>query len=123
MKQKLLSTILLTVLLTSASCVTHESIPPAPGNIQALIQPGDKVRVVTKDNEETEFVVVEVTDEAIVGENEKILFADIEEVEEVKTSNLIKVAFIAVLLAVVVAAALLTSASSSSSLLGDNWNQ
>ena len=40
------------------------------------------MRIVTKDNEETEFVVVEVTDEAIVGENQKVLFTDIIKLQE-----------------------------------------
>ena len=35
------------------------------------------MKVVTKDDEETSFVVVEVTDEAIVGENMIVLFNDI----------------------------------------------
>lgn len=87
MTQKSLPVILSTLFLISASCAAHDSIPLAPGNIQALIEPGDKVRIVTKDNEETEFVVAEVTDEAIVGENVEIAFADITKLEEETAST------------------------------------
>ena len=50
------------------------------------IKPGDKVRVITKDSQEHEFKVVEVTDEAIVGENQTIMFSDISNLEEVSSN-------------------------------------
>lgn len=79
---KLLTAIFLTLSLISASCASHTAVYPEPVNIQSVIKPGDKVRIVTKDNEETEFVVVEVTDEAIVGENVKVRFTNITKLEE-----------------------------------------
>jgi hypothetical protein len=79
---KLLTTIFLTLSLISASCASHTAVYPEPVNIQSVIKPGDTVKIVTKDNKETEFLVVEVTDEAIVGENETVLFADITKLEE-----------------------------------------
>jgi len=114
MKHKILTVMYAIVPLIFSSCASHTAIEANTSDIQTHIQPGDKVRVVTKDNEESEFEVVEVTDEAIVGENVKILFADIAQLEEVKTSNLVQVAFITVLLAVVVGALLVSSA-------GDNY--
>jgi len=79
---KLVTVIFLTLSLISASCASHTAVYPAPVNIQSVIKPGDTVKIVTKDNEETSFVVVEVTDEAIVGENVKVLFTDITKLEE-----------------------------------------
>jgi hypothetical protein len=82
MTRKLLTAIFLTISLIFASCASHTAVYPEPVNIQSFIKPGDTVRVVTKDNQETEFVVTEVTDEAIIGENHKVLFTDITKLEE-----------------------------------------
>ena len=79
---KLLTVMFLTLSLISASCASHTLVNPEPVNIQSNIKPGDTVKIVTKDNEETSFVVVEVTEEAIVGESETVLFADITELQE-----------------------------------------
>jgi len=82
MTGKLLTAIFLTLSLISASCASHTAVYPEPVNIQSVIKPGDTVKIVTKDNEETSFVVVEVTDEAIVGESETVLFTDITKLQE-----------------------------------------
>ena len=82
MTGKLLTAIFLTISLISASCASHTAVYPEPVNIQSVIEPGDTVRIVTKDNEETEFVVIEVTEEAIVGESETVLFTDIVKLQE-----------------------------------------
>ena len=79
---KLLMAIFLILCVIFASCASHTAVYPDPVNIQSVIKPGDTVKIVTKDNQETEFVVTEVTDEAIVGENQKILFTDITKFEQ-----------------------------------------
>ncbi len=79
---KYFALMLLVFCLISASCASHTAVYPEPVNIQSVIQPGDTVKIVTKDNQETEFVVTEVTDEAIVGENQKLLFTDIIKLQE-----------------------------------------
>ena len=56
-------------------------------NIQSLLRQGDTVKIVTKDNREIEFIVVEVSDEAIIGENETVLFSDISKLEEKRLSE------------------------------------
>ncbi len=71
------ATILAAFLLILASCASHTAVYPDPVNIQSVIEPGDTVKIVTKDNQETEFEVTEVTDEAIFGENIKVLLSDI----------------------------------------------
>lgn len=97
-RKSLVAFLILSLIL--GSCASHDTIPAAPGNIQALIEPGDKVRIVTKDNQENEFVVVEVTDEAIVGENVKIPFDDITKLEE-ETRNAWENIFLISLLTIV----------------------
>ena len=72
----------LVVSLIASSCASRTAVYPDPVNIQSVIKPGDIVKIVTEDNRETEFVVTEVTDEAILGENQKVLFTDITEFQE-----------------------------------------
>jgi len=79
---KYFSLMVLVVSLIAASCASHTAVYPEPVNIQSVIKPGDTVKIVTKDNEETSFVVIEVTDEAIVGENQTVLFTDITKLQE-----------------------------------------
>jgi hypothetical protein len=97
MTGKLLTAIFLTISLISASCASHTAVYPDPVNIQSEIEPGDTVKIVTKDNEETSFVVVEVTEEAIVGESETVLFADITELQEQTVSAEKKFLWISIL--------------------------
>jgi len=73
---------LLIVPLIFYSCTSHRTIEANNLNIQFHIKPGDKVRVQTKDNQKTEFVVTEVNDEAILGQNQKVLFTDIEKLQK-----------------------------------------
>jgi len=58
------------------------NVCPEPINIKSIIAPGDIVRVTTKDKREVEFKVVEVTDEAIIGDTETIDFSNISKLEE-----------------------------------------
>jgi len=68
------------------SCASYVKVYPEPINIQSVVKKGDTVKIVTKDNKEIEFVVVEVSDEAIIGENETVLFTDISKLEEMSVS-------------------------------------
>lgn len=104
----------LSVSLLFASCTTHRSVEANNLNIQTHIQPGDKVRVITKDDKESEFVVTEVTDEAIVGENENLMFSNIAQLEEVSTPNGAKIILYTLGFTVLVALALVSGAGGSS---------
>jgi len=68
--------------LITVSCASYVKVHPERINIQSLLRQGDTVKIVTKDNREIEFKVVEVSDEAIIGENETVLFTDISKLEE-----------------------------------------
>jgi len=75
--------------MIATSCASYLKVPSEPINIQSLLKKGDTVRIVAKDKREIEFVVVvvvEVSDEAIIGENEKVLFTDIFILEETSVS-------------------------------------
>ena len=73
--------------MIATSCASYLKVHSEPINIQSLLKKGDTVRIVAKDKREIEFVVVEVSDEAIIGENEKVLFTDIFILEEMSVST------------------------------------
>ena len=91
MTQKLLTLMIMIVPLIFSSCTSHTAIETDDPNIQSVLLPRDKVRIVTKDNRETQFEVVKVTDEQIVGESENIKFSNIDQLEKIQISSGAKV--------------------------------
>ncbi len=70
------------------SCApTYTPVYPEPVNIKTIIKTGDTVKVTTKDNKEYEFIVVEITEDAIVGESEKVLFTEIDKLQELTLTS------------------------------------
>lgn len=70
------------------SCApTYDPVYPEPVNIKTIIKPGDSVKITTKDNKEYEFIVVEITEDAIVGESEKVLFTEINKLQEMTVTS------------------------------------
>jgi len=45
------------------------------------------VKITTKDEKEYEFIVVEITDDAIIGETDKVLFTDIYKLQEMTVTS------------------------------------
>jgi len=69
--------------LMFASCAPKFTpVYPEALNIQSTIKPGDSVKIVTKTDEEFQFKVQEISSEAIMGEEEKIMFTDIHYIEK-----------------------------------------
>ncbi len=64
-------------------CVPTHNVKPLPDFVNTAIQPGDKVIVTTKDGETIEFVVSDVTDEMLIGENHRIALADVAALKKV----------------------------------------
>jgi len=92
-------TFLIIFSLISASCASLRAVYPDPVNIQSIIEPGDKVKIVTIDNQEAEFEVVEVTDEYIIGGNIKVPHKDITGMKEETASageNITKITIITI---------------------------
>jgi len=81
-----LAVFFLMLAMIATSCASYVKVHSEPINIQSVVKKGDTVKIVTEDNKEIEFVVVEVSDEAIIGENEKVLFTDISNLEEMSVS-------------------------------------
>jgi len=66
---------------------TYHPVYPEPINITTIIKPGESVKITTIDEKEYEFIVVEITDDAIVGETEKVLFKDIHKLQEMTVTS------------------------------------
>jgi hypothetical protein len=80
---------LLIIGASASGCTTMRPITPTPTAIEETVRPGDKVRVTTRDNRELEFEVQEITENRLVGEQVKVTFSDIGNIER-KESNPVK---------------------------------
>lgn len=87
MAHKSLLLICLSLLLLFISCASHTAVEPEPSHIQFFIQPGESVRVVTYDNKVMEFIVEQVTEDALITRNQKVLYKDIKELDEVNGAS------------------------------------
>lgn len=73
--------LLLSLALLSA-CAQWWQVRPYSDFVDAEIQPGDQIRIKTRDGERIKMLVVEVKDDRIVGENRTFLLKDIEQLEK-----------------------------------------
>lgn len=79
--------VLVIVAAILAACTPTHTVRPLPDFVQTGIQAGDKVILTTLDGEETEFVVVEVTDDALVSATDRYLLSDIAELKKLSWSE------------------------------------
>ena len=86
---KKLALLIFTIIpLLACSCApTYHPVYPEPVNINTIIKPGESVKITTKDEKEYEFIVVEITDDAIIGETDKVLFTDIYKLQEMTVTS------------------------------------
>ena len=68
---------MLAVITLCFGCVPTHNVKPLPDFVNTAIQPGDKVIVTTKAGETIEFIVSEVTNEMLIGENHRIALEDV----------------------------------------------
>ncbi|MGD8977804.1 MAG: hypothetical protein PVG91_09380 [Gammaproteobacteria bacterium] len=59
------------------ACAPAQNVKPLPNFVETAIEPGDKVIVTTVDGETSEFVVTEVRDETLFGDDHRIPISDI----------------------------------------------
>jgi len=86
-QSKLFLLFIITITFLAYSCgPRYEVVYPNSRFINALIKSGNTVIITTKDEKVYEFKVVEITDDAIVGETDKVLFTDIHNLQK-KTAN------------------------------------
>ncbi len=79
--------IIITSFLAYSCAPTYDPVYPEPVNIKTIIKPGDSVKITTKDKKEYEFIVVDITEDAIVGESEKVLFTEINKLQEMTVTS------------------------------------
>jgi len=69
---------ILAVLALCFGCAPTHNVKPLPEFVDMAIKPGDKVTVTTKSGETVEFVISDVTNEMLIGENYRVALADID---------------------------------------------
>ncbi len=79
--------LILISVLTLSCAPTYVPVKPEPLYINAMIYAGDTIKVTTKDNKDYEFVVVEITEDAIIGETDKVLINNIHQLQVVTESS------------------------------------
>lgn len=65
------------ILLFLSACTPWWQVRPHTDFVKAEIQAGDQLRVETRDGEHSKFVVVQVEDDRIIGQDQTILLQDI----------------------------------------------
>ncbi len=74
---------ILAIITLCFGCVPTHTVKPLPDFVNKAIQPGDKVIVTTKAGETGEFVVSEVTNDILIGENYRVALAAVVELKKV----------------------------------------
>jgi hypothetical protein len=70
--------VILALVSVCFACVPTHNVKPLPDFVDKAIQPGDKVIITTKAGETIEFVVSEVTNEMLIGQDHRVALADVE---------------------------------------------
>ena len=96
--KKFISVMLIATLM-AMSCTSYKVVEP-PG-IENRVREGDTVRVVTTDGRDVKFKVTAITSDAIVGENQHILFSDITTLERQQISTAKTVGLVGIIVAVI----------------------
>ena len=73
---------MLAVVTLCFGCAPTHNVKPLPEFVDMAIQPGDTVIVTTRTGETIEFVVSEVTNETLIGEDHRVAIADIDTLEK-----------------------------------------
>lgn len=69
-------------LLAAAGCSSNQKIDAAtPESIINSVNKGDTVRVTTKSNVKHKFLVTKITNKALYGNDERIVYEDIDRIE------------------------------------------
>jgi len=74
---------LLAILAAGVACAPTHVVKPLPNFVEVAIEPGDTVIVTTRSGETIEFVVTEVTENALHGAERQIELIDIAELRKV----------------------------------------
>jgi len=70
------------IIFTSSCANKYTPVYPEPLNIQSTIKQGDHVKIITTTDEEFQFKVQEISSEAIMGSEQKVMFTDIYNIEK-----------------------------------------
>ena len=95
------SVVLVLIIQIASGCTSFRPLPDEKNALEQAVKPGDKVRVITRDGKEMEFLVTQIANERIEGPRQGVAVDDIAKIERRefsvwKTATLI--AFIALLM-------------------------
>lgn len=63
------------------SCASYTKLIPEPPNIQSSLEIGNNVKILTKDGREIEFRITEIRSDELIGDNERVKFDEISQLE------------------------------------------
>ena len=117
------SIVLLVCMSLATGCTTFK--PMAAANTEVIpsrIKPGDEVRLTTRDGRVREFIIKEVTDKQLVGENESVVdLSDITDIERREFSTGKTVGLVGGIIGVVLLIVIIAASNSKGS-SGGSWN-
>lgn len=74
-------------LLGMIACAPAHNVKPLPNFVEAALQPGDKVIVITKGGETVEFVITEIDGDVLKGADYEVALEDVEKLQKVAWSR------------------------------------
>lgn len=74
-----LISVVMIVAFTAVSCTSFKVIEPP--RVENRVKKGDTIRIATTDGRQVKFKVTAITSDAIVGENQHIVFSEIDKLE------------------------------------------
>ena len=81
------SIVIVCCVIACVVCTPAHTVKPLPNFVDAALAPGDRVRVETNDGKTTEFVITEIRDESIFGDQHQIRLNDIAKLEKLAWSR------------------------------------
>jgi len=81
-----LTVLVMLAFISASACTTFTEINRTPESIHENIELGDVVKVTTTDRRKLEFEVVAINSQSISGDDEQVLFSDIDKIEKEKVN-------------------------------------
>jgi hypothetical protein len=81
------SVVLILIMQIASGCTSLRPLPDEKNALEQAVKPGDKVHVITRDGQEMDFEVTQVTNERIEGSKQGVAVDDIAKIERREISG------------------------------------
>jgi hypothetical protein len=81
------SVVLILIMQIASGCTSLRPLPDEKNALEQAVKPGDKVHVITRDGQELDFEVTQVTNERIEGSKQGVAVDDIAKIERREISG------------------------------------